>query len=68
MRVSALLPVTANSDGTLDFAGGRWVAVDSLRFVNDKGSGYIVFRANSAGAIEHLFAGAYWGFQRIPDE
>jgi CubicO group peptidase (beta-lactamase class C family) len=68
VRVSALLPVTANSDGTLDFAGGRWVAVDSLRFVNDKGSGYIAFRTDSAGAIEHLFAGAYWGFQKVPDE
>ena len=68
VRVSSLLPVTANEDGTLAFAGGRWVAVDSLRFVNDRGSGYIAFRADSAGAIQYVFAGAFWGFQKIPEE
>ncbi len=68
VRVSSLLPVIANDDGTLAFAGGRWVAVDSLRFVNDRGSGYIAFRADSAGAIQYVFAGAFWGFQKIPEE
>ena len=68
VRVGSLLPVTANDDGTLAFAGGRFVAVDSLRFVNDRGSGYIAFRADSAGAIQYLFAGAFWGFQKIPEE
>ena len=68
VRVSALLDVTANPDGTLAFAGGRWIAVDSLRFVNERGSGYIAFRADSTGAIEQVFAGAFWGWQKIEDE
>lgn len=68
VRVASLLPVTANTDGTLAFAGGRWVAVDSLRFVNDRGTGFIAFHADSAGAIQYLFAGSYWGFQKVPDE
>jgi CubicO group peptidase (beta-lactamase class C family) len=68
VRVSSLMTVTANPDGTLEFAGGRWIAVDSLRFVHDNGSGYIAFDTDSTGAIEHVFAGAFWGWQKIPDE
>jgi hypothetical protein len=62
------MTVGAKPDGTLDFAGGRWIAVDSLRFVRENGSGYIAFRADSTGAIENVFAGAFWGWQKIPDE
>ena len=65
MRAGSLMTVTANQDGTLGFAGGRWIAVDSLRFVKDNGSGYIVFRADSAGEIKELFAGGFWGWQRV---
>jgi CubicO group peptidase (beta-lactamase class C family) len=68
VRVSSLMPINANPDGTLEFAGGRWIAVDSLRFVHHKGSGYIVFDTDSTGAIAHVFAGAFWGWQKIPDE
>jgi len=68
VRVSSLMTVGAKPDGTLDFAGGRWIAVDSLRFVRENGSGYIAFRADSTGAIENVFAGAFWGWQKIPDE
>ena len=66
MRAGSLMTVTANADGTLGFAGGRWVWVDSLRFVRENGSGYIVFREDSAGVIRELFAGAYWGWQKLP--
>jgi hypothetical protein len=65
IRAQGIMTVTANSDGTLGFAGGRWVAVDSLRFVKDSGSGYIVFGADSSGAIQELFAGAYYAWQKI---
>jgi len=68
VRVSSLLDVTANADGTLGFAGGQYVCVDKLRFVNSRGTGYIAFDEDSTGAIEHVFAGSYWGFQKIPDE
>jgi hypothetical protein len=58
------MTVTANADGTLGFAGGRWIAVDSLRFVRENGTGYIVFRADSSGAIRELFAGGFWAWQK----
>ena len=50
--------------GHVGFAGGRWIQVDPLRFVKDKGSGYIVFREDEKGAIRELFAGAYFGWQK----
>jgi CubicO group peptidase (beta-lactamase class C family) len=66
VRAAGVQTVTANADGTLAFAGGRWIAVDSLRFVKDSGTGYIVFRADSTGAIRELFAGSFWGWQKLP--
>ena len=66
VRAGSILTVTANADGTLKFAGNRYIAVDSLRFVQEKGTGYAVFRADSAGAVRELFAGGYWAWQRIP--
>jgi CubicO group peptidase (beta-lactamase class C family) len=66
VRAGSVLTVTANADGTLAFAGGRWIAVDSLRFVRENGSGYIVFRTDASGAIRHLFAGGFWGWQKLP--
>jgi CubicO group peptidase (beta-lactamase class C family) len=68
MRAASVLTVAANPDGTLNFAGGRWIAVDSLRFVRENGSGYIVFRNDPTGAVQYLFAGAFWGWQKIPDQ
>lgn len=65
LRVGSVMAVTANPDGTLQFAGGRWIAVDSLRFVRQNGSGYIVFRADSAGAVRELFAGGPWAWQKV---
>lgn len=65
-RIWGKLSVTANEDGTLSFAGGRWVWVDSLRFVREGGTGYIAFREDEKGAIRELHAGAYWGWQRLP--
>jgi len=65
VRAQSVMTVTANQDGTLGFAGGRWIAVDSLRFVKDNGSGYIVFRADSSGTIDELSAGAFYAWQKI---
>ena len=59
------MTVSANDDGTLGFAGGRWIQVDPLRFVKDNGSGYIVFRADETGAVREVFAGAYFGWQKV---
>jgi CubicO group peptidase (beta-lactamase class C family) len=56
--------VTAHDDGTLGFAGGRWIQVEPLRFVKENGTGYIVFRADESGAIRELYAGSYFGWQR----
>jgi CubicO group peptidase (beta-lactamase class C family) len=65
-RPGYTLKVTANDDGTLGFAGGRWIQVDPLRFVRENGSGYIVFREDDRGAIRELFAGAYFGWRKAP--
>jgi CubicO group peptidase (beta-lactamase class C family) len=65
VRAGSVMTVTANADGTLGFAGGRWIAVDSLRFVRENGSGYIVFRADSTGAVRELFAGGFWAWQKV---
>ena len=66
-RVWSVMEVKANDDGTLSLVGGRWVATDSLCFVRDSGSGYIAFRTDSTGSIAQLFAGSYWGWQRLPE-
>lgn len=65
IRAGSVMTVTAQADGTLGFAGGRWIAVDSLRFVRENGSGYIVFRADSTGAVRELFAGGFWAWQKV---
>jgi len=65
IRAPGVLTVTANADGTLQFAGGRWIAVDSLRFVKENGGGYILFRTDSTGAVRELFAGGFWAWQKL---
>jgi CubicO group peptidase (beta-lactamase class C family) len=65
-RVWGVQTVTADSTGVLRFAGRRWIRVDSHRFVREDGSGYIVFRGDEKGEIRLLFAGAYWGWQKVP--
>lgn len=65
VRAGSVMAVTAHQDGTLEFAGGRWIAVDSLRFVRTNGSGYIVFHADSTGTIRELFAGGPWAWQKV---
>jgi CubicO group peptidase (beta-lactamase class C family) len=65
-RVWGRMTVAANPDGSLGFAGGRWIPVDSLRFVRENGSGHIVFREDEKGDVRELFAGAYWGWQKVP--
>jgi CubicO group peptidase (beta-lactamase class C family) len=64
VRAGSAMTVEAQPDGTLRFAGGRWIWVDSLRFVRENGSGYIVFREDSTGAVGELFAGGFWAWQK----
>ena len=61
-----VLDVTANDDGTLAFAGNRWIQVEPLLFVSQGGTGYIAFRADVAGAITHVFAGGFWSWEKVP--
>jgi hypothetical protein len=67
VRASGVIEVKANADGTLQFAGNRWIAIDSLRFVQHKGTGYLVFRADTTGAIREVFAGGFWGWQKLQE-
>ena len=64
-RVWGVQTVTTDSTGALRFAGRRWIPVDSHRFIREDGSGYIVFRGDEKGEIRMLFAGAYWGWQKL---
>ena len=65
-RVWGTMSVVANEDGTLKFAGKRWVWVDGLRFVREGGTGHIAFREDEKGEIRELHAGSYWGWQKLP--
>jgi hypothetical protein len=65
LRAASVMAVTARADGTLDFAGGHWIAVDSLRFVNATGSAYLVFRSDTTGVVRELFLGGYWAWRKI---
>jgi hypothetical protein len=60
------MTVTANADGTLGFSGRRWIEAEPLLFVRDDGSGYIAFRADSAGRVTHMSPGSFWSFERLP--
>jgi hypothetical protein len=66
-RAPAILPITANADGTLGFTGGRFIEVEPMLFVHDDGTGYIAFRADSTGQPVELFAGGFWSFERLPE-
>ncbi|MFL5553065.1 MAG: serine hydrolase domain-containing protein [Gemmatimonadaceae bacterium] len=65
--VPSILRVVANPDGTLSFAGGKWIQVEPLLFVRENGTGYIAFRSNATGAIDLIAAGGFWTFERLPD-
>jgi hypothetical protein len=43
-----------------------WLAPTASRMSKNSGTGYIVFRADSTGAIRELFAGGFWGWQKLP--
>jgi hypothetical protein len=54
--------VTANEDGTLTFAGGKWTEVEPGLFVRAEGTGYIVFRGD-----KYVFAGGFWSWEKVGD-
>jgi len=57
--VPQILDLKANDDGSIDFAGGRWIEVEPNLFVRHDGTGYIAFRD------PYLFAGGIWSFERL---
>ncbi|HET9370382.1 MAG TPA: serine hydrolase domain-containing protein, partial [Vicinamibacterales bacterium] len=57
--------VEARADGTIDFAGQRWVQIAPLVFRRDDGKRVLAFRADSDGAISHLFIEGPLTFERI---
>jgi hypothetical protein len=65
--VPYILPVTLR-DNALVLTGRRWIEVVPLLFVREDGSGYIVFRTDSAGRVNGMSVGSFWGFERLPDE
>ncbi|HEX6628909.1 MAG TPA: hypothetical protein VF105_13235, partial [Gemmatimonadaceae bacterium] len=64
--VPGVLEVTAGADGSLSFAGNRWVEFAPDLFVQYEGTGYIYFRRDSAGKVAEVFPGSFWSFERLP--
>jgi CubicO group peptidase (beta-lactamase class C family) len=46
--------VRANADGSITYAGGRWIAVESLRFRNVTNGRELTFQEDSTGQIRFL--------------
>jgi CubicO group peptidase (beta-lactamase class C family) len=64
--VPGVLAVTTGADGSLTFAGNRWIEFAPDLFVQPDGTGYIYFRRDGAGKVAELFPGSFWSFERLP--
>jgi hypothetical protein len=64
--VPGVLTVTTGPDGSLTFAGSRWIESAPDLFVRSDGSGYLYFRRDSAGKVAEIFPGSFWSFERLP--
>ena len=65
--VPGILRASANPDGTLSFVGNKWIRVNPLLFVSERGSGYIAFQRNAEGAVDLVSAGGFWTFERLSE-
>jgi CubicO group peptidase (beta-lactamase class C family) len=64
-RVSMIMPITVNSDGTLGYNNKRWMEVGPLLFVREDGASHIAFREDEKGVITNMSAGGFWTFDRL---
>jgi len=59
--VPFILKLTVNDDGSITFAGNRWIEVEPYLFVQHKGTGYIFAKP------PYVFAGGHWSFEKLGD-
>jgi CubicO group peptidase (beta-lactamase class C family) len=56
-----ILQLKVSGDGTIEFAGNRWIEVEPFLFVQKDGTGYIFARP------PYVFAGGFWSFEKVGD-
>jgi CubicO group peptidase (beta-lactamase class C family) len=67
-QVPYILEVKATADSTaLIMTGSEWIEVEPLLFARRDGTGYIAFRRGNSGAVQYMFAGGSWSWERLPD-
>ena len=67
-RVPYVIEVKPTADSTaLVITGSDWIETEPLLFVRRDGTGYIAFRRGGSGAVQYMFAGGTWTFERLPD-
>lgn len=66
--VPYILEVKPTADSTaLLAAGNTWIEVEPFLFAQKDGTGYMAFRRGSSGAVQYMFAGGSWSWERLPD-
>jgi CubicO group peptidase (beta-lactamase class C family) len=56
--------VSANTDGTIQVNGRKWIETQENLFVREDGESKISFRTDSSGKITHMYFGGYWAFEK----
>ena len=66
--VPSIIEVKPTADSTaIMAAGNEWIEVEPLLFEQKNGTGYLKFVRGSSGAIQYMFAGGFWSWERLPD-
>jgi CubicO group peptidase (beta-lactamase class C family) len=64
--VPMILTVAVAENGSLSFAGSRWIETAPDLFIRHDGSGYIYFRRDAIGNVAEMFPGSFWSFEKLP--
>jgi CubicO group peptidase (beta-lactamase class C family) len=56
--------VSANTDGTIQLNGRKWLETQENLFVREDGLSKISFRTGSTGKITHMYFGGFWTFEK----
>jgi CubicO group peptidase (beta-lactamase class C family) len=56
--------VSANTDGTIQVNGRKWIETQENLFVREDGQSTISFRTDRAGKITHMYFGGFWAFEK----
>jgi CubicO group peptidase (beta-lactamase class C family) len=62
--VPYILEVRADDEGLL-FTGSKWIQTAPLIFERKDGTGYLYFQTDAQGNVVALYAGAFWGWEKL---